>query len=205
VTVAGIVLCGGHSTRMGSSKALLPFGGETMLQRVVRLLGTVCTPIIVVAARGQSLPDLPASVAVTHDEHEDRGPLEGIRAGLKALPEHVAAAYITSCDAPLLAPAFVERMIDLLGDRQAAVVELDGFSNPLAAVYRPGVLAQVEALLSSGRLRPSLLFDLVDTRRVSAEEIAPVDPDLRTLRNINTRDDYLAALGLAGFGTPRAD
>ena len=52
-------LCGGKSTRMGVPKATLPFGPETMLQRVVRLLGTVVSPIVVVAARGQELPELP--------------------------------------------------------------------------------------------------------------------------------------------------
>ena len=57
MNTGGIILCGGQSTRMGSSKALLPFGAETMLQRVVRLLATVVSPIVVVAAAEQSLPD----------------------------------------------------------------------------------------------------------------------------------------------------
>lgn len=92
----GIVLCGGLSTRMGTSKALLPFGPETMLQRVVRLLGTVVSPIVVVAAGAQELPALPKGIIITRDEREARGPLEGIRAGLKALPGGVDAAYITS-------------------------------------------------------------------------------------------------------------
>src|SRR3954464_8854944 len=85
INSGGIVVCGGRSTRMGSSKALLPFGPETMLQRVVRLLGTVVSPLVVVAAPEQALPELPASVSITRDEREGRGPLEGLRAGLKAL------------------------------------------------------------------------------------------------------------------------
>ena len=55
----GIVLCGGKSSRMGTSKALLPFGPETMLQRVIRLLGELVSPIVAVAAAGQALPELP--------------------------------------------------------------------------------------------------------------------------------------------------
>src|SRR5262249_16790019 len=104
MTVGAIVLCGGRSTRMGSPKALLPFGGETMRQRVVRLLGTVVAPVVVVAADHQPLPELPADVIVARDEQEARGPLEGLRAGLKALPVSVDAAYVTSCDVPLLVP-----------------------------------------------------------------------------------------------------
>ena len=57
-----------------------------MLQRVIRLLSTVVSPIVVVAAAEQLLPNLPTGVIVTHDEQPGRGPLEGLRAGLKALP-----------------------------------------------------------------------------------------------------------------------
>ena len=86
MTTDGSVLCGGKSTRMGAPKATLPFGPETMLQRVVRLLETVVAPIVVVAARGQELPELSPDVPITRDEQDARGPLEGLRAGLKALP-----------------------------------------------------------------------------------------------------------------------
>ena len=188
------MLCGGKSTRMGEPKATLPFGPETMLQRVVRLLGTVVSPIVAVAAREQVLPALPADVIVTRDEREARGPLEGLRAGLKALPESVDAAYVTSCDVPLLEPAFVAHVLGLLGEHDIAVMEIDGFTHPLSAVYRRSVLPQVESLLAQDRLRPVFLFDAVRTRRVSPDEMRVADPDLRTLRNLNTREDYEAAL-----------
>jgi molybdopterin-guanine dinucleotide biosynthesis protein A len=196
---AGIVLAGGKSTRMGTSKALLPFGPETMLQRVVRLLGSVVSPIVIVAARDQELPSLPGDVQLARDEREARGPLEAIRAGLKALPPSVEAAYVTSCDVPLLVPGFVTRMIDLLGDHDIAVMEIDGFTHPLSAVYRRATLSEVEALLSQDRLRPAFLFDAVRTRRVQPSEMTPVDPGLRTLRNLNTREEYSSALAEAGF------
>ena len=198
-TLAGIVLCGGKSTRMGVAKATLPFGPETMLQRVVRLLSTVVAPIVVVAAREQELPELPSGVVVTRDEREARGPLEGLRAGLKAVPETVDAAYVTSCDVPLLEPAFVRRMVDLLGDADIAVMEIDGFTHPLSAVYRRATLPHIESLLAQDRLRPMFLFDAVRTRRVQTDEMVVADPLLRTLRNLNTREDYLAALADAGF------
>ena len=184
---------------MGVSKATLPFGAETMLQRVVRLLGAVVSPVIVVAAREQPLPALPDDVGVTRDEREARGPLEGIRAGLRALPESIEAAYITSCDVPLLVPAFVERMIDLMGDHDIAVMEVDGFPHPLSAIYRRDTLPHVESLLAGDRLRPAFLFDAVRTRRVKPEEMTVVDPELRTLRNLNTQEDYRSALADAGI------
>jgi molybdopterin-guanine dinucleotide biosynthesis protein A len=195
---AGIVLCGGKSSRMGSSKALLPFGSETMLQRVVRLLGDVVSPIVVVAAVDQELPALPRDVILARDEREARGPLEGLRSGLKALPEDVERAYVTSCDVPLLVPNFVRQMLDLARGYDVAVMEIDGFTHPLSAVYRRATLPFVDDLLAHDRLRPVFLFEAVKTRRVRPEEMT-ADPELRTLRNLNTREDYERALVEAGL------
>ena len=197
-TAGGVVLCGGKSTRMGTSKALLPFGPETMLQRVVRLLSPIVAPIAVVAAVDQELPRLPADVIVARDEREGRGPLEGLRAGLKALPDDVDAAYVTSCDVPLLVPGFVSQMIELAEGYDAAVIEVDGFTHPLSAVYRRSTLPHVERLLAEDRLRPIFLYDAVNTRRVRPPEVT-ADPALRTLRNLNTREDYERALADAGL------
>ena len=94
-----------------------------------------------------------------------------MRAGLKALPESVDIAYVTSCDVPLLVPGFVSRMIDLLGDHDIAVMEIDGFAHPLSAVYRRNTLPHVESLLAQDKLRPVFLFDAVRTRRVQPEEM----------------------------------
>ena len=196
--IGGIVLCGGKSTRMGTSKAMLPFGPETMLQRVVRLLSDVVAPIVVVAALDQELPQLPPDVIVTRDEREGRGPLEGLRAGLKALPDTIEGAYVTSCDVPLLESAFVRQMIDLARDYDIAVMEIDGFTHPLSAIYRRATLPSVEDLLANNRLRPVFLFDAMKTRRVKPDEMT-ADPQLRTLRNLNTREDYAQALEEAGF------
>jgi molybdenum cofactor guanylyltransferase len=183
-------------------KLALPFGPEVMLERIVRLVGEVCAPVVVVAAPGQELPPLPAGVIVTRDKREGRGPLEGLSAGLSALPADVEAAYATSCDVPLLVPALVRRMFELLGDHAAAVPVSGGFQHPLAAVYRPSVLGQVDELLAAERMRPAFLFDSVATRRVSEAELRDVDPELNTLKNLNRPEDYLAALAEAGFTVP---
>ena len=184
---------------MGTSKALLPFGPETMLQRVVRLLGTVVSPIVVVAAQAQELPALPDGIILTRDEREESGPLEGIRAGLAALPADVDAAYITSCDVPLLVPAFVRRMVELAEGFDIAITENEGFAHPLSAIYSRAALPHATALLAEDQRRVSNLFQRLRTRRVPASDLRSVDPELETLRNLNTKDDYLAALAAAGY------
>ncbi len=200
MTFGGIVLCGGESKRMGRPKAWLPFAGELMLPRVVRLLGTVVDPVVVVAAPDQSLPDLPPEVPIARDDEQGRGPLQGLAAGLRGLTGRADAAYASSCDVPFVQPAFVRRLIDLLGDHHICVPLVAGFHHPLAAVYRVEVAQSVERLLAEDRLRPVFLFDMEPTRVVTADELRDVDPQFKTLRNLNTPADYEAALREAEAG-----
>src|SRR5208283_4223866 len=95
----------------------------------------------------------PADVRLVYDHREGRGPLEGIRAGLSALPRGSPWAYVTACDAPFLAPRFVQRMAELLGDRAIAVPIIAGRPHPLAAVYRRDVQDTIRRLLAHACLR----------------------------------------------------
>jgi molybdopterin-guanine dinucleotide biosynthesis protein A len=201
---AGIVLCGGKSSRMGRPKAWLPFGPELMLQRVVRVLSAIVSPIVIVAARDQELPSLSGDVLLARDEREGRGPLEGLLAGMKELSRHSYSAdlaiYATSCDVPLLVPEFIRQVLAALGSHQAAVPVEERFFHSLAAAYRLAVLPEIEALLAADQLRPAFLFDRVSTCRIPVEELRVADPMLHSLQNCNRAEDYLAALKIAGFG-----
>jgi molybdopterin-guanine dinucleotide biosynthesis protein A len=192
--VGGIVLCGGRSRRMGRAKAWLPFGDELMLPRIVRLLGAAVAPIVVVAAPGQDVPPLPLQIEIVRDAMPDRGPLQGLAAGLEALRGRADAAYLSSCDVPFLQPAFVRRLAELLGEYAISVPEVGGYRHPLAAVYRVEIADIAARLLAEDRLRIGLLFEQTSTRLVTAEELASADPALQTLYNLNTQEEYEAAL-----------
>ena len=185
---------------MGRAKATLPFGSETMLARVARLLAEAVEPIVVVGAPGQALPPLPSSIRIVRDRRPDRGPLEGLAVGLQTLCEEgLEAVFATSCDVPLLKPAFVRRTLELSAGSELAVPHVAGYDHPLSAVYGASVLPPIEALLAADRLRPAFLFELVRTRRVAAEELVDVDPQLESLENVNGPEDYAAALKRAGL------
>jgi molybdopterin-guanine dinucleotide biosynthesis protein A len=188
---------------MGQPKAWLPFGPETMLVRVVRKLGEVVGPVVVVAAPDQDLPTLPGGVVIVRDPVPDRGPLQGLAAGLFALPESVALAYASATDVPFLEPAWVTHLQQLIGDDDLAIPFVDGYHHPLAALYRRAtVLPAIEALLAADRLRPVFLMEAVRARVVQDEDLRAVDPTLGTLRNLNTPEEYRQALAEAGFGPP---
>lgn len=206
LSLAGVVLCGGESRRMGMPKAELPFGGELLLERSVRLLQEVdvVEQIVVVKAAGQHLPSLPAGVLVTEDRHPGRGPLEGLVVGLQALRGRVDAAYVTSCDAPLLVGEVVKQLWDLLEENDIVVPTEEGRYHPLAAIYRVSVEQVAEQLLVEDQRRPAFLFDRVKTRGVPVEELKEVDPELRTFQNVNEPMDYCRLLQDAGHELPVA-
>jgi len=189
---------------MGTDKAWLPFGSEMMLQRVVRILSEAVGPVVVVAAATARLPELPADVRIAFDRRPERGPLEGLAVGLAALANFagaldattadINAAYVTSCDVPLLLPTFVRRMVELLGSADVAVPIMDGRLHPLAAVYRQTVLPQIERALAADQLRLTALVEALQPRIVQPEELRDIDPQLQSLRNINDQEEYHAAL-----------
>jgi len=181
---------------MGLPKAMLPFGPELLLQRVVRRLGEAVRPVVVAARAGQELPVLPKWVHVVRDHQEDLGPMEGLKMALEWLQGSVEFAFVSGCDAPLLDPRFVSRMLELADGFDIALPHVHGFDEPLAAVYRTGILAEVRQLLTAGCYSVALLFDRVVTRRVTIEELSDVDPRLQSLVNINDLEAYRCALKL---------
>jgi molybdopterin-guanine dinucleotide biosynthesis protein A len=210
--LGAIVLCGGRSSRMGSPKAWLDFGGETLLARVVRIARVVCAPVIVVAAPDQDVPRLPPEVTIAHDPVEGRGPLQGISVGLHALrasagndASHAAdAAFVTSTDAPFLEPALIARLAALRAGADITVPRTDGHFHPLTAIYASTCIPHIEALLAADRLRPFFLFERVRTCICDAAtlladpDLATADPTLRSFDNLNTPDDYARALSSLG-------
>jgi len=211
--VGGIVLCGGQSRRMGLSKANLPFvsqgsGASTLLAHVVGVLSEVVGPIVIVSAAGQVLPDLPESVLFAHDRNDARGPMEGLAAGMLRLQasadsndskDALEAVYVTGCDVPLLQVDFVRHMIGQLGTSDAiAVPRCERFYHPLAAVYRMSTLSTIQRLLAHDLLRTGYLFDQLPTNEVSTDSLRSVDPELASLENVNTPEQYLAILERCG-------
>ncbi|MDB5338334.1 MAG: mobA [Planctomycetaceae bacterium] len=197
--IGGIVLCGGKSSRMGQPKAWLPFGNEVLLQRVVRLLSEVVSPIVVVAAPDQELPPLPPEILVSRDEREAQGPVGGLAAGFAALRGQVTAAYVSACDVPLLKPEVVRYIAEQLGDADIAIPVDGKFPHPLAAVYRLSLEARLKELLDAGRLRPVFLWEGATVNQIPIETLRDIDPGLDSFRNANTPEEFEAIRVRAGI------
>jgi molybdopterin-guanine dinucleotide biosynthesis protein A len=108
-------------------------------------------------------------------------------------------AFLTSCDAPLLRPAYVARLLELSRGHPIAVPRVGEHTMVTSAVYAREVLPVARRLLAGRRLRPLFLVEAVDARIVTADELFDVDPQLESLRNCNTPAEYREALRDAGL------
>jgi molybdopterin-guanine dinucleotide biosynthesis protein A len=188
---------------MGTPKATLEWHGSTLLGRTVGIVARATSgPVVVVRAPGQDLPELPEGTLVADDPREDRGPVQGIAAGLAALTGRADIAFVSSTDMPFLHPAFIRRVLRVLAESEDMDVALPvarGHKQSLAAAYRVSLAAAAERLVKEDRLRPAFLFDecrvetLDDAALKRDPVLAAVDPDLDSVLNVNTRADYAAA------------
>lgn len=197
--LGSLILAGGRSTRMGRPKESLPFAGETLLARTVATMASCTAPVVVAARREQSLPTLAHDVDRIDDERTDRGPLPAIAGALRFLREHHRftdrdAVFVTGCDAPFLSADVVRFLAARLGDTSLVMPRAGDFAQPLCAVWRLDTLAAIDTLLAQDVLAPHRIAGLVTTRIVAADELRAVDPELRSLRNVNSPADYERAL-----------
>jgi molybdenum cofactor guanylyltransferase len=203
VRVAGVVLAGGRSTRMGRPKAALDWHGSTLARRAVGIVGRVVDgPVIVVRAAGQDLPPLPPGVELAEDAREARGPLQAIAAGLAAIGDRADAAFVCGVDAPLLHPAVIAAVVGALAaddELDVALPVAHGFPHPLAAAYRTTVGGHIDDLLAQDLLGTRPLLQRCRVRRLDEAAlladpaVAEHDPRLDSLLNLNEPEEYAAA------------
>ncbi len=195
MTTAGIILAGGRSTRMGTSKALLEWHGSTLLGHTAAIVArSVDGPVIVVRSPGQQFPALADAIAVVDDAHPGAGPLAALTTGLEHLGNRADCALVCGVDTPFLTPAFVAVLVTALTDDLDMVLPAaQGRRHPLPAIVRGGVLPMAQLLVSDGHRALFALVDRCRTRDVAESALRAADPLLGSLRNLNEREAYEAA------------
>ncbi|MBI4488532.1 MAG: NTP transferase domain-containing protein [Deltaproteobacteria bacterium] len=208
-----IILTGGKSSRMGRPKALLLFDSEPLIVHIVRTFQRLFAETVVVAAPGEqfvelssllrSRPDQPnelnepnkpnePEVTLVRDELAYQGPVGGIYYGLRAASGKVG--FVTSCDVPFLNLRLISYLTSQISNYDVVVPYWHGRYQPLHAVYRQSVVPLLKEQLERGELRPIFLYKKVRTREIQEDEVRRFDPEGLSFLNMNTPEDYQAAL-----------
>jgi molybdenum cofactor cytidylyltransferase len=116
-SVAGLILAAGESRRMGFPKALLPYRGETFLDRLASLFAARCSPVIVVLGAeaeriraGGGTTGHPAATFVVNPDWA-RGQTTSMQCGLGAVPPEADGVLFTLVDHPAVRPATIDALL----------------------------------------------------------------------------------------------
>jgi molybdopterin-guanine dinucleotide biosynthesis protein A len=194
LTVA--IQAGGESRRMGQDKALVPFLGQPLIQRVYTRLMPVADEIIVTTNRLSDYSFL--SLPVFSDMYAGRGPLGGLFTSLSSASQSLVA--LVACDMPFVNPellAYQARLIETEAADIVIPISKDGYE-PLHAVYRRETcLPVVEWALENVQWKLIGWFSKVKVRALTMEECRQYDPTGLAFTNINTPQDLAEAEEMA--------
>jgi len=184
--VTAFILAGGRSSRMGTDKALLPLGQQTMLERALHTASRVANSVFIVGPRERYA----RYGNVVEDVFPDCGPLGGIHAALCITQTELN--LMLSVDTPLMGPDFLAWLLEQARASSALIVvpEALGGLQPLAAVYRRPLRAVAEQALKRGDYKIDHLFPLAPTRYISEAEIRAAAFSPLVFRNVNTSEEY---------------
>ncbi|WP_176706701.1 molybdenum cofactor guanylyltransferase [Paenibacillus hemerocallicola] len=198
----GVILAGGENRRMGGKpKALLPIGGEKLIQRQIRLLTPICSEIVVVTNEpGLYVPVVGRSARIITDLDPGKGPLGGMHAAFSL--DGDAYTWVVGCDMPFLSSAAADLMLDKAVDMKldAVVPRLDSRLHPLHAVYRSTCAKAVAELLASETYRVTELLGKIRWEPMPEAEFASKGIDTRFAVNTNTPEEWAAALRMEDGG-----
>jgi molybdopterin-guanine dinucleotide biosynthesis protein A len=199
--VYGLVLAGGHSTRMQRDKATLAYHGKTQLEWAMALVGAHVERAFVSVRPGQNDPVRDRFEQIV-DTHDGLGPIAGILAAQARHPE--VAWLVLACDLPFIEKTTLDYLLAERDPTHQATAFRSGHPNnprhnglpePLCAIYEPSSREAILAHVAAGRDCPRKFLINADTKLLD-------QPNPRALDNVNTPEEYGSAMASLNLDTP---
>jgi molybdopterin-guanine dinucleotide biosynthesis protein A len=183
-SITGVVLAGGKSSRMGSNKALLPFGRVPLIEHVAGILTTIFERVVLSVAS----PDDFSQIALPRivDHYPETGPIGGITSVLESGESKI---FCAACDMPFLNPKLIKFLCGF-PDCDAVIPVWHQKLEVLHAIYGNELLTSFQNHIVEGRYRIADSLLEAHIRFVGEEEIRNIDPRGDSFRNVNTPEDY---------------
>lgn len=187
---------------MGVDKALKPFLGRPLIQRVADRLAPIADELIVTTNRPEEYAFL--NIRLVSDLIPERGALGGLYTAI-ASGAHPQVAVV-ACDMPFASARLIEGMSRLMVQQEADVVIVkseEGYE-PLHALYRcETCLPAIKSAIDSDQWKVIAWFPQVKVYELSVDEIKILDPDGLAFWNVNTPEEFAEAERIAsGRSTP---
>jgi len=190
--VAGLLLTGGASRRLGRDKATLVVAGETLAVRAARTLEAVCAPVLEVG------PGVSGLVAV-REEPPGGGPLAGLVAGAEALERggFSGSLLLVAVDLPGIEVALLRLLTQTDPGADAVVPIADGRRQLCCARLGPPALRAAREAFAGGERSLRAVFDAVGTVELTEVSWRAV-AGARALDDVDTPADLDRLFGSEG-------
>jgi len=191
--VSGIILSGGKSLRIGTDKALLKLGNETIIERVTNLMKSLFQKVFIIINTPSEYRFL--NVQLYEDIYKQKGPLSGIHSGLTY--SQTEKNFIISCDIPLMSPEMIKYIVEFKSDKPVRYCEAAGHHHHLAGIYSKSLLPEIEKIFSTNVTlsdRQEKVYSIqhllknIETEIIHPEEL-PFYSD-KLFFNLNTNEDF---------------
>ena len=193
VKLSVVVQAGGDSRRMGKNKALLPFYGQTLIERVISRLIGIAGELIITSNQPEDLAFL--GYPIHADIRKNQGALGGIYTALSVAS--YPAVAVVACDMPFVNAQLLQWQFHILVEHRSDGVvpsHAAGYE-PFHAIYRrESCMPAVENALDLGKKRADAWYGDVDLEFLAPDQIKTYDPDGVAFMNINNEQDYYQAL-----------
>jgi len=196
MSITIVVQAGGESQRMGTNKALIPFLGIPLIQRVIERIRPLADEILITTNQPEELRFL--GMRLVADIYPGRGALVGLHTALVSSSHPYVG--VVACDMPFVSPELLAYQLDcLIRENVDLVVPLtEQGHEPFHAVYRKSTcLPAVEAALEKGQKRMISWHPEVQVRELTRVDLVRIDPTGLAFMNVNTPDEFQSAECLA--------
>ena len=185
LTVSGVVLAGGQSSRLGMDKSFVNVNGQSLVEQIVAKLAKLSDDVIIVTNSPEKYDHLKARLV--GDIYPGKGALGGIYSGLRTAAN--AYSLVVACDMPFLDLSLLRYMILLARGHDVVIPKVRGLPEPLHAIYSKSCLEPIDRLLARGGLKIIDFFSEVRVRYVEESEVDIFDPQHLSFFNVNTPND----------------
>ena len=191
--VTALVLAGGAASRMDGRKADRTLGGRSLLERSLALADAVADEVLLLPGRRVLPAEAAGRRCVADWAPGGDGPLGALGAGLEAARH--AWSLLLPCDMPWLRADVARRLLERAADATEEIVAVRGPSGwePFFALYRTTLVPRARAELAAGRRSLVGLIERSAALAVAPGELSDLDPQLRSLRSLNTLAELEAA------------
>jgi molybdopterin-guanine dinucleotide biosynthesis protein A len=176
--VTGVILCGGHSSRMGFNKAFLKLNDQYVLPQTAATVRRLLPQVVFVTNKKQPFLAQPAfqDYSILEDQWRDCGPLGGLVTALESVT--TPYVFLMACDIPHISNALMQPLLTAVTDQQVGLYQQHNRLETLFALYHRSCLPLFKTQLQQGIGQIRYHFKALDVKVIQSNNIE--------LRNINT-------------------